>query len=69
MFSQNSLGTVYYISVNKGRPGRGTPRTPGGKQRERDHEDRTNAFLADITERLGENTHTGSSVATSQAPY
>ena len=38
MFSQNSLGIVYYISINKGRPGRGAPRTPRGKQRKRGHD-------------------------------
>ena len=31
--------------------------------------DRANAFLVDVTNRWGENAHTGSSVATSQAPY
>lgn len=74
MFSQNSLGTVYYISINKGRPGRGAPRTPGGKQRKRDHDiciwkGQSKYFPCCVTNRLGENAHTGSGVATSQAPY
>ena len=74
MFSQNSVGTVYYISINKGRPEGGTQYSMREANERRPQifvfeKDGTNAFLAEVTNRLHENTHTDSSVASSLAPY
>lgn len=54
MFSQNSVGTVYYISINKGRPEAGTQYSMREANERRPQifvfeKDGTNAFLAEVT--------------------
>lgn len=74
MFSQNSVGTVYYISINKGRPEGGTQYSMREANERRPQifvfeKDGTNAFFAEVASRLHENTHTASSAGSSPAPY
>lgn len=63
MFNQNSLGTVYFISINKERLRNQRQQCPTREANERlqilvFEKNRTNAFLVEVTSRMPESINT-----------